>query len=128
MSASRRKGTSWESDVVRYLNDHGFPYAERRALYGANDRGDITGIPGVMLECKSVKSVELAEFVDQVVAQTDNAEADIGAAVIKRRMRPAKDGYVVMTLEQFTTMLQMLEGMSHATSSQAEGTREPRSA
>ena len=118
MSASRRKGTSWETEVVRHLNSHGFPYAERRALYGSNDQGDVTGIPGVMLECKAVREVTLAEFMDQVEAQTENAHAQIGAAVIKRRMRPAKDGYVVMTLEQFTGLLYRLEE-HHAPQSKA---------
>jgi hypothetical protein len=37
MSASRRKGTAWESRVVEYLKEHGFPYAERRALCGTSD-------------------------------------------------------------------------------------------
>lgn len=110
MSASRRKGTSFETDTVRYLNAHGFPYAERRALYGANDCGDVTGIPGVMIECKSVREITLAEFMDQVDAEKDNAHADIGVAVIKRRMRPAQDAYVVMTLEQFVELLNEREG------------------
>jgi hypothetical protein len=30
---SKRKGTQFETDVVRYLVDHGFPFAERRAQW-----------------------------------------------------------------------------------------------
>jgi Holliday junction resolvase len=104
MSASRRKGTSFETEVVRYLNEHGHPYAERRALYGGEDRGDVTGIPGLMIECKAVREVELAKFMDEVEVQTKNAHADLGVAVVKRRMRPVKDAYVVMSFEQFVSM------------------------
>lgn len=45
MSASKRKGTSFETAVVGYLRDeHGLP-VERRALRGTRDCGDITGLP-----------------------------------------------------------------------------------
>ena len=36
-------GTQWETDVVRYLQAHGAPLAERRALSGPVDKGDIAG-------------------------------------------------------------------------------------
>ena len=105
MSRSRVIGTRWESDVVAYLVDHGFPEAERRALHGGLDRGDIAGVPGVMLECKAERSLDLASYVDEVEIQTANAKARIGAAVVKRRNRPTSDAYVVMTLAQLVEIL-----------------------
>jgi hypothetical protein len=104
MSASRRKGTAWESSVVDYLKRSGFPYAERRAMCGTNDRGDIAGVPGVMLECKAERSIDLAGYMDEVKAETRNAGTAIGAAVVKRRNRGVADAYVVMTLKQFAEM------------------------
>ena len=98
MSTSRRKGTAWESAVVEFLRGHGFPYAERRALSGSQDRGDVTGVPGVMLECKAEKSITLADYMDEVKAQTVNAGAQIGVAVVKRRNRSAGEAYAVITL------------------------------
>jgi Holliday junction resolvase-like predicted endonuclease len=50
MSHSKRVGTAAESLVVDFLQRHGFRYAERRALRGVNDCGDVTGIPGVVGE------------------------------------------------------------------------------
>lgn len=105
MSASKRRGTAWESAVVAYLNDHGFPYAERRALSGVNDKGDVTGVPSVMLECKNEKQITLSTYMDEVKAQTANAGAQIGVAVVKRRNRGVGDAYCVMTLEQLATLL-----------------------
>ena len=45
-------GTAAETAVVRYLAAHGFPNAERRALHGATDLGDITGTPSLCWEVK----------------------------------------------------------------------------
>lgn len=105
MSASRAKGTAFETAVVRYLNEHGYPYAERRALAGTNDKGDIAGVPGVMFECKAVRTITLAEFMGQVDVQKANAQAQIGVAVIKRRQKPIGKAYVVMDLEQFVELI-----------------------
>jgi len=102
---SKRKGTAWESQVVAYLQDHGQPYAERRALCGTSDKGDVSGIPGVMLECKAEKTVTLGAYADEVKVETANAGASIGVAVVKRRNRGPGDAYVVMTLEQFAAMI-----------------------
>ena len=105
MSASRRKGTAWESAVVEFLRDHGFPHAERRALSGSLDKGDLTGLPGLMVECKAEKSIDLAEYMDEVKVQTSNAGAQLGVAVVKRRNRSTADAYVVMSLDRFAELL-----------------------
>ena len=105
MNASKRKGTTWESAVVGYLREHGQPYAERRALCGTSDKGDVAGVPGVMLECKAEKTVTLGAYADEVKVQTANAGASIGVAVVKRRNRGPGDAYVVMSLQQFARML-----------------------
>ncbi len=55
MSRNKQKGTAFETLVVRWLAENGFPYAERRALAGTHDCGDVTGIPGLVIECKTTK-------------------------------------------------------------------------
>ena len=102
---SKRKGTAWESQVVDYLREHGQPYAERRALTGSADKGDVSGIPGVMVECKAEKAIDLAGYMDEVKFQTANAGAQLGVAVVKRRNRGPGHAYVVMTLERFAGIL-----------------------
>lgn len=49
MSKSKAKGTAAESAVVKYLREQGWPSAERRALNGASDRGDIAGVVGTVI-------------------------------------------------------------------------------
>lgn len=85
MSASKQRGTAAETAVVRYLQSNGFPYAERRALAGINDKGDVSGMPGCVLEVKNCKRTELAGWVDELDQEMKNAGAYIGAVVHKRR-------------------------------------------
>lgn len=105
MSRSKRKGTAWESRIVAYLQQFS-PVVERRALQGAKDTGDIAGIPGVVIEAKSTAKLALAEFVDEAVAEGDNANADVAVAWIHRRGKASPaEGYVVMTGTQFVSLL-----------------------
>lgn len=106
MSASKRKGTNWESAIVDYLKENGVPHAERRALNGAKDRGDIAGVPGVVIEAKSAARIELAGWLDETETERRNDRASVGAAWIKRRGKASPGrGYVVMTGERFLRLL-----------------------
>lgn len=106
MSRNRAKGTAAESAVVAYLREQGAVHAERRALAGAHDRGDIAGLPGVCIEVKDHQHISLAEFVDEAVTEGVNAHADVALAWIKRRGKgsPA-DWYVAMTGAQAVALL-----------------------
>jgi hypothetical protein len=106
MSASKRKGTAWEAAVVDYLRDNHVPHAERRALNGSKDRGDIAGIPGVVIEAKSAAKVELAAWIDETEKERRNDNASVGATWIKRRGKTDPgQGYVLMTGERFLRLL-----------------------
>lgn len=106
MSASKQRGTRWETALVGYLRDKGFVHAERRALTGNKDKGDLTGIPGVVIEAKSQARHSLAEWLDEAAVERDNANADLGVVWFKRRghTSPAK-GYVLMTGEDLVWLL-----------------------
>lgn len=84
-------GTRHTTSVVRYLIANGFPHAELRNLAGQYDKGDITGTPGLVWECKGGNAAETAAdgMVDKWMRETEkerrNANADIGVLVMKRR-------------------------------------------
>lgn len=106
MSKSKAKGTAWESAVVDCLQTLGVPHAERRALNGAADKGDIAGLPGVVIECKNAARVELGSWVDEAVAERDNARAAVGVVWHKRRGHTAAAlGFVTMPGWQFVQLL-----------------------
>lgn len=105
MSASKRKGSAWETECVRYMRDSGWPWVERMPPNGALDRGDIA-FPGVTIEAKNQAKVELAGFLDEAEREAANAGNDLGVAWIKRRGKAsAAAGYVVMSGESFVQLL-----------------------
>lgn len=108
MSAAKAKGTRFESAIVDFLRGRGFPHAERRALNGTKDRGDISGIPGVVIEAKSQARHSLAEWLEEAEVERDNANARIGAVWFKRRgfTSPGR-GYVLMDGATFTDLLRL---------------------
>ncbi|MBB4935679.1 hypothetical protein F4561_006588 [Lipingzhangella halophila] len=90
MSRSKDIGTVAETAVVRYLQAHGWPSAERRALAGEHDLGDITGCPGLVWEVKSGRAAENAgdglinDWLAETVQERVAARADVGVLVTKR--------------------------------------------
>lgn len=94
-------GTRFESAVVKWLRLNGWPYAERRALAGSYDLGDITGTPGVVWECKAGAAAHTASdglidtWMRQTATERDNAKAGIGVLVVARKRvgdRPERVG------------------------------------
>lgn len=103
---ARGKGTHAETQIVNYLIDNGWPHAERRALNGAKDRGDVAGIPGVVIEVKNAARLCLAEWVDEALEEGHNANASISAVWFKRRGKGSPgQWFVAMTGEQFVKLL-----------------------
>lgn len=69
--------------MVAYMSVHGFPGAERCALGGAKDKGDIKLCPGVVLEVKNQAVTSLAGWLRETAAEQVNAGAEHGLLVVK---------------------------------------------
>lgn len=88
---SKRIGTPFESALVKYAKENGFPWADRIPLSGALDRGDVSLCPGLIVECKAGNAAEHAsdEQIRKWLAETErervNANAAIGLLVTKRK-------------------------------------------
>jgi Holliday junction resolvase len=109
VSASKAKGTAAETAVVRFLQANGYPHAERRALAGAKDRGDIAGIPGVVVEVKAARRFELAAWMDETLVEAMTVGADqVPMLVVKRpgQGNPADWYWIVDGL----SMIDILDG------------------
>lgn len=104
---SKRKGTAAESEVIRYLQSRGRPHAERRALSGAQDRGDVAGIPGVVIEVKDTKAESWGTHLNETLTEQRNAKAAVGLLIRKRvRKTYVGDWYAVMTVDQAMDLLE----------------------
>jgi Holliday junction resolvase len=106
MSKQKQKGTRAENQVVEFLKRNGFPYAERRALAGVNDKGDVTGIGPVVIEVKDHQKITLSEFMSELKEEVNNAGAQTGVAVVKRRgTLQVGDWYAVMPVSWWVDLL-----------------------
>lgn len=101
-------GTDAERAVVRYLQTHGFEGAERRALRGTKDAGDITGCPSLCIEVKGGNAArnasdnQITAWLQETEKERDNAGAEIGLLVVQRRgVGPANAGrwWAVLTVD-----------------------------
>lgn len=118
MNKPKRIGTAAETAVARYLQANGWPSAERRALRGIKDAGDLTGTPGV---CWSVKGGEAArnasdgavhKWLAELDDQKGHAVAEVGVLVLQRRgvgYGNAGRWWAVMTLADLSALV-MQEG------------------
>lgn len=106
------KGTKAEVAVRDYLRANGYPYAERLALSGALDRGDITGVdPRVVIEVKDHKELLFGPWMHEVHAEVLNADADIGVVWAKRRLHTdPSHWFVCMEGHTFVRLLKEYTG------------------
>jgi len=105
VSANKRAGARFEQQVADYLAAHGHPYAERRHVRGSRDRGDLSGIPGWVLELKATRELDVAGAVDEAAKEAGNAGTRWYAAILKRRRKPIAEAYVVLPLRLFAELL-----------------------
>ena len=106
MNRAKAKGTLAERMVVEYLRANGFPDAERRALEGNHDRGDIAGLPYTVLEVKNHAALDLAGWLNELMREIDNDDAEYGAVIAKRRGHAKADQwYAIMPFEMLVKML-----------------------
>jgi len=99
MNKPKAIGTAGETAVVGFLRLNGFATAERRALAGAFDLGDIVGTPGLCWEVKAGAAAanaapgQIAKWMAETLCETQNARADYGLLVTKRAaVGPARAG------------------------------------
>jgi len=83
MSKNKAKGTAAETAVVNYLNANGYPFAERRALAGINDKGDVAGIPAVCIEIKAQRTYTIPAWLKELAVEKANAKAKTAFLVVK---------------------------------------------
>lgn len=107
MNRSKAKGTAAEKAVCDYLRDF-FPHVERRALAGSGDRGDVAGIPGVCLEVKNTKTMDLAGWLKEAEKEAANDGAEIYAAIAKKRgTTNVAEWYAIMPVDVLVALLQV---------------------
>lgn len=105
-SPSKIKGTAAETAVVQHLRQKGWKNAERRALQGVLDRGDISGVENVCLEIKNQKAQDLAGWISELLIEIINSKAKTGAVIHKRKGKTnVADWYATMPVSIYLELL-----------------------
>jgi hypothetical protein len=112
MSKSRAKGTAFETDLVKWFRENGWPDVER--LPFSSPLGDLDGLP-ITAEAKNQAAMKLPEWLAQ--AEKSAAKRGLPFFVFHKRVRkPIGKTYVTTELEQLAPLLLELVTLRSASS------------
>lgn len=107
VSKAKQKGTAAETAVVNWLKSKGRKYVERRSLHGTADRGDIAGIPEVVIEVKNHARMELSAWLAELDVEMKNDKAKFGVVVHKKKgTTDVGEWYATMPVSVWYAMLE----------------------
>jgi hypothetical protein len=109
-SASKARGTAWETGLVKYLREDGLD-ADRLRQTGKNDEGDIAlrvDSGRFILEAKNTARMNLAGWIGEAQVEAENYAKHRGLDVppgfvvaYKRRNHSTGQSYIITTLEEW---------------------------
>ena len=106
---SQRKGRAGELELARILQGYGYPVEPGQAVsYGATP--DLTGLPGIHIECKRAQQQSLYEWLEQARRDADKFHDGLPAVFWRKNRCP---WLVVMDLRDWMKMYQWGELGSH---------------
>ncbi len=109
-SPQKRKGSAAELAVAKWLRKLGWIHAERSRAGWQDDRGDIDGMPGVCIEVKAEKKIDIPGYLRELEVEMENAKAWTGTVIIKRRgSTNVDDWYAVMPAKIWGELMLMLD-------------------
>lgn len=113
-ASAKTAGTRHETSIAAYLAETVDDRIERRARYGAKDRGDISGLRGFMgtrivVECKDLGGEYagyLGSWLSEAEIERGNDDAAVGVVVAKRRgTADPGDQYVICTVRDLVALI-----------------------
>jgi hypothetical protein len=109
-SPQKRKGSAAELAVAKWLRKLGWIHAERSRAGWTDDRGDIEGMPGVCIEVKAEKKIDIPGYLRELEVEIANAQAWTGTVIVKRRgSMNVDDWYAVMPAKIWGELMVMLD-------------------
>ena len=109
-SPQKRKGSAAELAVAKWLNRLGWTQAERSRAGWTDDRGDIDGMPGVVIEVKNCKTLSIPAWLRELEVEMKNAKAWTGTVIAKRKgSTDVNDWYAIMPASVWAELLLELD-------------------
>jgi Holliday junction resolvase len=107
-SSSKRKGSSAEVAIVKWLSSRGIRAGRIRAGW-TDDRGDINALDGVVIEVKNRKSHDWKAYFEQLGRQMEASDAWSGVILCKRPGYTNPDDWLaVMPAAVWLTTIQLI--------------------
>lgn len=103
-------GTRAETAVTNHLRLNGYPAAERRALHGTTDKGDIAGTPYVWEvkagdKAKTASDGQISAWLQETAVETVNAGVQFGFLVTARDRKNVRDWWAHLHADTFLALL-----------------------
>ena len=109
-SPQKRKGSAAELAVAKWLRKLGWIHAERSRAGWQDDRGDIDGMPGIVIEVKNCKTISIPQWLRELEVEMKNAQALTGAVIAKRKGSTNVDNwYAIMPASVWAQLLLELD-------------------
>ena len=119
--SQREKGKRGERELAGRLRDHGYDCRRGQQFCGTSGDADVTGLPGIHIECKRVERLNLQEAMEQSKRDARTGEMP---TVFHRRDR--SEWLVTMRLEDWIQLYkeweagqQITEGKENAKTAEA---------
>lgn len=74
---SRNKGKTGERELAGVLRDYGYDCRRGQQYCGNNGDADVTGLPGIHIECKRTERLSLYDAVDQAKRDARSGEIPV---------------------------------------------------
>ena len=104
MNPQKNKGDGFERSILGALTAAGLSAWRTRAGW-TDDRGDIAGLEGVVIECKNHARLDLGGWIKELAREVSNAGARRGVVIFKRKgTADPEDQYVLMTVRDWLAM------------------------
>lgn len=104
--SSQRKGRGGELELCRFLQAHGYPVEAGEPIsYGSTP--DLSGLPGVHIECKRVERLNVLEAMAQAERDAQRFQDGVPAVFHRRSRSP---WLVTMKLEDWIKLYQGRDG------------------
>jgi Holliday junction resolvase len=104
-SPSKRKGTRFETAVVRYLQSAGMRAARRNAA-SPQDIGDIGGVDGWAIQCKDQKTWRINTWIEETAQQAERGGAENYVLICKRSGASIGEALCVLPMRMLVQLMQ----------------------
>ena len=99
---SQRKGADGERELAALLREYGYTI-ERGGSCSFGEAPDLSGLPGIHVECKRAEAVRLSEWMAQAERDAERFQDGAPAVFFRRSREP---WYVTMKVEDWIRIYQ----------------------